>query len=250
MNRARAVADVTSGSILASVEIAAPIERVFRAISTDELTKWWASADMYRTTGFTADLRVGGRWRATGVGADGHEFSVEGEIREIDPPRKLVQTWVAAWDGGNETVITYRLESIDGGTRVTVRHECFGDRMESCRSHGDGWKHVLDWLRDYFAGEHKYFLVRLLPPRPTFAMDMTAEEKAMMERHAAYWTGLLKREIALFFGPVLDPSGPWGVGIVRAKDAKEVEGLRDEDPAITSGRGLRYEILPMMRAVF
>jgi uncharacterized protein YndB with AHSA1/START domain len=115
---ARAVADTGTGTILAAVEIAAPPERVFRALTTDEVTKWWGSSDRYRTTEYTADLRPGGRWYSAGVGADGKAFSVEGEFREVDPPRKLVHTWRAAWDGGHETVVTYRLEAIDGGTRA------------------------------------------------------------------------------------------------------------------------------------
>jgi uncharacterized protein YndB with AHSA1/START domain len=148
---ARAVADVTGGLILASVDIAAPIERVFRAISTDEITKWWGSPELYRTTEYTADLRPGGRWRAVGVGADGHSFSVEGEFREVEPPRKIVQTWCPAWDGGHVTTITYRLEPVEGGTRVTVRHEGFGDRIESCHSHEQGWERVLGWLQAHLA---------------------------------------------------------------------------------------------------
>jgi uncharacterized protein YndB with AHSA1/START domain len=143
---ARSIADVTAGLVLASVEIAAPIERVFRALTTDEITQWWGSPEMYRTTEYTADLRPGGRWRAVGVGADGRSFSVDGEFREVDPPRKLVQTWRPGWEGGHETTITYRLEPIEGGTRVIVRHEGFADRVESCRSHGEGWERVLGWL--------------------------------------------------------------------------------------------------------
>ena len=31
------------------------------------------------------------------------------------------------------------------------------------------------------------FVFRLKAPRPTFALDMTAEEQEIMGRHAAYW---------------------------------------------------------------
>jgi len=102
----------------------------------------WAALRAPRGASRT-DLRPGGRWRASSVGGDGNTFSVEGEFLEIDPPRSLVQTWRAAWDGGNETLITYRLEAIDGGTRVTVRHEGFAERADSCRGHGAGWQKVL-----------------------------------------------------------------------------------------------------------
>lgn len=153
LKSARAVADVTSGMILASVEIAAPPERVFRAVSSDDITRWWGSADMYRTTKWSGDLRVGGAWVAEGVGADGTEFSVRGEYVEIDPPRKLVQTWRAAWDGDHTTTITYRFEPIEGGTRVTVRHEGFAERFDSCRGHANGWERVLGWLTLHFSTE-------------------------------------------------------------------------------------------------
>ena len=41
---ARALADVNGGIILAEVEIAAPPERVFRALTqSDEIVRWWGS---------------------------------------------------------------------------------------------------------------------------------------------------------------------------------------------------------------
>ncbi len=80
-NGARAVADVDQGLILASVEIAAPAERVFQALTTSsDITSWWGSPEEYRTTAYEADVRPGGHWRADGVGADGHAFFVEGEF--------------------------------------------------------------------------------------------------------------------------------------------------------------------------
>ncbi len=148
--RARSVADLTAGVILASVEIAAPPQRVFRALTDpSELKRWWGSPDTYRTEEWTADLRVGGRWRARGRGADGRPFRVEGEYLKIDPPRQLVQTWAPDWEGGFVTTITYRLEPIEGGTRLTLRHEGFGEHREACQSHGQGWERVLGWLAAY-----------------------------------------------------------------------------------------------------
>jgi uncharacterized protein YndB with AHSA1/START domain len=148
-SHAKAVADVSAGLILATVDIAAPPDRVFRALASEELVKWWGSADTYRTTRWTGDVRVGGAWRTEGVSADGKPFSVGGEFVEVDPPRKLVQTWRADWDGGHVTTITYRLDAVDGGTRLTLRHEGFTGRPESCASHADGWERVLGWLQAY-----------------------------------------------------------------------------------------------------
>ena len=147
----RAIADLSQGLILATVDIAAPAEQVFRALVSEEIVNWWGAPDSYRTTKWTGDLRVGGTWRTDGIGADGKPFSVGGEFVEIDPPRKLVQTWRPDWDGGNVTTVTFRLEPIAGGTRLTLRHEGFAERAEACTRHTEGWERVLGWLRDHFA---------------------------------------------------------------------------------------------------
>src|SRR6266536_1761796 len=90
---ARAIADVAQGMLLATIDIAVPAERVFRAITSEEVALWWGSADLYRVTKWTGDLRVGGAWRSDGISKEGKPFSVRGEFREVDPPNKLVQTW-------------------------------------------------------------------------------------------------------------------------------------------------------------
>ena len=89
---AKAVAEVGEGVVLARVEIAMPPERVFRALTSEDLTKWWCADGVYRTTNFTMDPRPGGQWSTDGVGADGSKFHVAGEVLEIDPLRRLVQT--------------------------------------------------------------------------------------------------------------------------------------------------------------
>jgi uncharacterized protein YciI len=88
------------------------------------------------------------------------------------------------------------------------------------------------------------FLYRLLPPRPTFAQDMKAEEAHVMERHVAYWQDLLNREVALAFGPVLDPDDPWGLGLLDLEDEQAARTIADADPAVDSGT-CTYELMPM-----
>jgi uncharacterized protein YndB with AHSA1/START domain len=250
---AHAVADVQTGTILASVEIAASPERVFRALTTpDEIVRWWGADDMYRTTKWDSDFRVHGRWRAQGVGADGVPFSVQGEFLEIDPPRKLVQTWQPEWDSGHTTTVSYVLEPIDTGTRVIVRHDGFGAHSDSCRSHAQGWEHVLEWLNAFARATQtrdSFFLCRLLAPRPTFAHDMNADERALMGEHARYWRQHMSEGRVIVFGPVADPSGPWGLGVVRAADLAAARAFADGDPAVRSNTGFRCEILPMLAAV-
>ena len=147
---ARAIADVELGTIVATIEIQATPERVFRSLTTPEdLVRWWGAEGVYQTTEWTTELRVGGKWRAGGKAVDGKSFSVEGTILAVDPPRKLVQTWRADWDGSKETKVTYSLTPIADGTRVTVLHEGFDGRSESCKEHASGWEQVLGWLSSY-----------------------------------------------------------------------------------------------------
>ena len=90
------------------------------------------------------------------------------------------------------------------------------------------------------------FLFRLIPPRTTFGSDMTAEERETMMLHVSYWTSLAQQGKALAFGPVDDPDGPYGIGIVLvADDLEEAEALRDADPAVRSPHGFRTVIAPM-----
>ena len=90
----------------------------------------------------------------------------------------------------------------------------------------------------------QYFFYKLIPPRTTFASDMSAAERDLMEQHVRYWTKLTEQGLAIVFGPVADPRGTWGMAIVEAVDASAVEGLGQEDPPVKAGLST-FEIYPM-----
>jgi hypothetical protein len=98
------------------------------------------------------------------------------------------------------------------------------------------------------SAEDRFIHCRLIPPRPSFAMDMTVDERAAMQRHVGYWTSMLERGTAIVFGPVADPAGPWGLGIVRLRGNESATDVVNADPAILANIGLRYELLPMLTA--
>ena len=79
------------------------------------------------------------------------------------------------------------------------------------------------------------FVFRLKAPRPTFALDMTDDERGIMARHAAYWQPLVDSGRMVIFGPVLDGSGSWGLGVVEADDEEELRAFAAGDPVVTSG---------------
>ncbi len=64
---------------------------------------------------------------------------------------------------------------------------------------------------------------------------MTDEEREIMGRHAVYWQPLIDSGHMVIFGPVLDGSGSWGLGVVEADDEEELRAFAASDPVVTSG---------------
>lgn len=108
---ARALTD--SEVILATVDLGMPPERVFQALTTDEVEKWSVSARTYRVTAWKAEPRVGGRWSHIVRLPDGTRLPPGGEFLEIDPAHKIVPTREYEWDhpvqGRSPTTVTFVL---------------------------------------------------------------------------------------------------------------------------------------------
>ena len=90
-----------------------------------------------------------------------------------------------------------------------------------------------------------HFFCKLIAPRPTFAFDMSDKERALMGQHAAYWSQMLNDGAVVVFGPVMDPKGPYGMGVMDAADEAEVKRRTDADPVMQANIGFRVEISPM-----
>jgi uncharacterized protein YciI len=93
-----------------------------------------------------------------------------------------------------------------------------------------------------------HFFVKLVAPRPSFAMDMNDAEKKMMQEHFLYWKGRQEKGEVVVFGPVHDPAGSYGMGVVEAADEASARAFTASDPAMKANCGFRCEIYPM-RAV-
>jgi uncharacterized protein YndB with AHSA1/START domain len=147
---------VTDGEIvLASVDIAAPPERVWRALMTDECERWWGAPSVYAIESWNADVRAGGKWSLVIRLPDGTGLPASGEFIEATPS-KIVQTRRYDWDhptlGRHVTKVATQLAAIDGGTHVTVRHEDFGageNAHAAAVEHAGGWERLLVWLAAY-----------------------------------------------------------------------------------------------------
>jgi uncharacterized protein YciI len=93
----------------------------------------------------------------------------------------------------------------------------------------------------------EHFVYRLIPPRASFDQDMSAEEGAIMGRHAQYWQQMMAAGKVLIYGPVRDGTGAWGLGVLEVDSADEAHAIAVGDPAVTSGLA-SVEIGAMLRA--
>jgi uncharacterized protein YndB with AHSA1/START domain len=110
------------------------------------------------------ELRPGGAYvghSSEGMRASGApDVAVDGEVLEVDPPRKLVQTFRMAMDPAMAaqgfTRVTYDIEERKNGvTRLTLTHELEGAPMLAVlmsggmedQGAGGGWSWVLSGLK-------------------------------------------------------------------------------------------------------
>jgi uncharacterized protein len=93
----------------------------------------------------------------------------------------------------------------------------------------------------------KSWLIRIIPPRPTFDKDSTPAEDALMEQHFAYWKDLNDKGVCIFGGPVLDPKGVYGIIVVRTATEDEANALAAGDPSVKAGLN-KNDVAPMMVA--
>ena len=74
---------------------------------------------------------------------------------------------------------------------------------------------------------------------------MTGAEAAIMQQHfAVNWKRFEQRGIVVVLGPVLEPSGTWGLGVVAGDDPNDINALGAEDPAVKSGMST-FEVYAM-----
>jgi uncharacterized protein len=94
-------------------------------------------------------------------------------------------------------------------------------------------------------GQKKHFFLKLNPPRSSFTVDMSDEERSIMQKHVDYWAPYVNDGTVIVLGTVMDPKGGYGIAVVAVADEAQLNNLISKDPA----NGLNsYEVYPM-RAV-
>ena len=146
-------------AIVSEIEIAAPPERVFQALTDSaQLKRWFSSAECPSKL-WEMDPRLGGRYGyATEKGSIAvnniSEFECHGEIIEYDPPRVLAYTWIANWhdDVTRPTVVRWELTPKTNGTHVKVTHSGLAQEPVARKDYSGGWPGVVEMLKKFVEG--------------------------------------------------------------------------------------------------
>ncbi|MGA8046928.1 MAG: SRPBCC domain-containing protein [Dermatophilaceae bacterium] len=143
------------------IYIEAPIERVWEAMTSSDFTTKYGYGGPVEI-----DLTPGGDYRnlttpqmrEMGLG----DVAISGRVLEVDPPRRLVQTWRPAWHD-EDTTLTWELTEYAGPlTGVTLTHDCTGAPNTaaevvgsgSADQGGGGWPWVLAGMKTLLETGH------------------------------------------------------------------------------------------------
>jgi len=135
--------------IVTTREFDAPIELVFDVLTKPEHVRHWFAPFEDKMTVCSIDLRAGGDYHLVFVTPDGKECSFRGTYLAIEPPARIVATWLFEGWPDAEAVETDTLEETGGVTRLTVT---MAFRDKAGRDHmtrHDGEESSFDKLEDY-----------------------------------------------------------------------------------------------------
>jgi uncharacterized protein YndB with AHSA1/START domain len=143
-------------AIIAEIQIAAPPERVFKALSTaGELQRWFRN-DECPVKSWQFDPRINGAYRyeteSGSIVVNGvTEFKCHGHITEFDPPKVLAYTWYANWhdDPTVQTLVRWELTPRLDGTHVRVTHSGLSNLPVARKDYSGGWTGVVDMLKKF-----------------------------------------------------------------------------------------------------
>jgi uncharacterized protein YndB with AHSA1/START domain len=133
-----------TGALVVEGVLQASPDEVFSAWTTPSRMAAWMSP--VGAAEAEVDLRVGGSFRVVMVEA---RLEHRGEYLEIDPPRRLVFTWVSPFTGSEPSVVTVELHPHDDGTRVVLTHERLPEAVVD--GHRDGWGTMIERLAGILA---------------------------------------------------------------------------------------------------
>jgi uncharacterized protein YndB with AHSA1/START domain len=137
-------------AVVSEIEIAAPAERVFQALTGRQSSSAGSPTPSAREVledGRAArrplSLRHG---EGNGRGQRRQRIRMPRRDLEYDPPRLLVYTWVANWHDDKSkrrTVVRWELTPAKTGTHVKVTHSGLAQEEAARKDYSGGWPGVL-----------------------------------------------------------------------------------------------------------
>jgi uncharacterized protein YndB with AHSA1/START domain len=117
-------------------------ERLWEAITDPEMRRKYNFG-----VGVESDWTPGSRYQA--VHPQAHAAIWEGENLEVDPPRRLVQSFVALWSEEvtreGTSRVTWEIEPVGDSCRLTVKHDQL--REDANAEIYGGWPMILSGLK-------------------------------------------------------------------------------------------------------
>jgi len=110
------------------------------------MLRWFVEADGEMSL-CQVDLREGGQYRFEGA-LGGRQWAVWGTYLEVQPPARLVYTWIWEHDdrfgdptGDTQVTVEFRENGTD--TEIVLTHDRF-DSVRAREDHAEGWDTCLD----------------------------------------------------------------------------------------------------------
>ena len=123
--------------------IAATAQDVWQAIVDPAITaRYWHNVNL-------SDWKPGSRWEHRDGDSRG-TLRIVGKVVEAAPPERLVITWAAPEDEGNEkkhTRVTFTIEPLGTLVRLTVTHDRLEPGSQMLEGITDGWPKVLSSMK-------------------------------------------------------------------------------------------------------
>lgn len=110
--------------------IRAKRERVFDALTRPEIIRQWFAFSDRNVEQVTNEPKVGGNYLIS-LGPRGelipperrHPISVSGRYTKVQPYNLLQFTWRGSWQPEEESLVSFTLKDVEGGTELTLVHE-------------------------------------------------------------------------------------------------------------------------------
>lgn len=132
-----------------------PLRQVYQVyIRTTPEKLWEAITNPAMTRQYFYETAVESTWKPGAQlnrrRSDGSPV-LEGEVLEIDPPRRLVHTFITAYENHEDrdppSRVTWEIEQMGETCRLTLTHEHYAGETETYKGTLTGWNPVLSGLK-------------------------------------------------------------------------------------------------------